>query len=413
MSTPAPRDAAELARRLDDHGHARDWLGPDPYEGLNARRRATAPLRRSPLGRRVLIQAVKRSPVDLRRLLLIDPTPNAATIAQVASAYARGGFRERSVEIERLYGALETLDRLRLPGFAEPCWGYPFDVQSRVVFYPRGTPNVIATCFAGDALLDAFDELGDPQLLERAAATGEFLIRHIPQTEDGEGAYFGYFPGDRSPIHNASLIVAAFLARLASHGFERERYSQAAEEAIRWTVSRQRDDGSWPYGEQPGISWVDNYHTGYVLDALRRCATAGITTSECERAYAKGLEFFRRELVLADGTPRFYSTETFPIDASCVAQSIQTLSIAAADDPACAVEAERVFEFARRRMLDRHGLPIFQRRRLWANRIPHMRWVVAPLLNALTCLMAVERPGADEPAAELATTAAAPQATDG
>ena len=35
-------------------------------------------------------------------------------------------------------------------------------------------------------------------------------------TEAGDGAYFGYFPGDRTPIHNASLLIAGFLARL--HG---------------------------------------------------------------------------------------------------------------------------------------------------------------------------------------------------
>lgn len=394
--------AATLARRIDDWAHARQWLGPDPYEGLNARSRAVRPLRRSPFGRRVLIQVVKRSPLDLRRPLGVAPTENAATIAQVASAYARGGFRSRSAEVERLRWALDQLDRLRLPGFAEPCWGYPFDVQSRVVFYPRGTPNVIATCFAGEALLDAYEQGGDPQLLERAAATGSFLVRHIPQTEDDEGAYFGYFPGDRSPIHNASMLVAAFLARVASHRRDPDGFIERATKAVLWTVRRQRENGSWPYGEQAGISWVDNYHTGYVLDALRRCVTAGIAPAECERAYARGLEFFRRELLLPDGTPRFYSDQTLPIDAQCVAQSIQTLSIASGERPECLEEAERVVDFARRRMLNRHGLPIFQRRRLWANRIVHMRWAAAPMLNALTWLIAAGRSGADERPAELA-----------
>jgi hypothetical protein len=37
------------------------------------------------------------------------------------------------------------------------------------------------------------------------------------------------------------------------------------------------------------------------------------------------------------------------------------------------------------------GLPIFQRRRLWSNRTPHFRWVVAPLLLALSHLLETGR----------------------
>jgi hypothetical protein len=32
------------------------------------------------------------------------------------------------------------------------------------------------------------------------------------------------------------------------------------------------------------------------------------------------------------------------------------------------------------------GLFIFQRRRLWTNRVPHMRWVIASMLLGLTHL---------------------------
>jgi hypothetical protein len=81
------------------------------------------------------------------------------------------------------------------------------------------------------------------------------------------------------------------------------------------------------------------------------------------------------------------------VDAQSVAQGIQTLSIAARHDPSYAPYAWKVFGFALRRMLGEDGLPIFQRRRLWSNRARHFRWVVAPMLLALTHLLALEREG--------------------
>ena len=51
-----------------------------------------------------------------------------------------------------------------------------------------------------------------------------------------------------------------------------------------------------------------------------------------------------------------------------------------------AATAWDVFGFALRRMLRSDGLPIFQRRRLWANRTPHAHWMIGPMLLALSHL---------------------------
>ena len=155
-------------------GEERNWTGSDPYDGLNARRFDRL-LRRSIVGRRVLTQAVRRSPLDLRSALRIPAGLDAAAIAGVVAAYARA-------DDPKLYRALAILEGLRCSGFDEPCWGYHFDVQTRVFFYPCGAPNTIATSFAGLALLDAFERTGDDALLERAAGTARFFLRHVPQT---------------------------------------------------------------------------------------------------------------------------------------------------------------------------------------------------------------------------------------
>jgi hypothetical protein len=385
MTVPSPERRAALSdalRRLESWGRERDWVGTDPYDGLNATRFAW-PLERSVLGRRLLTQLVKRSPVNLRPLLGIPRGRSAAALAQVASSYALGAIPGAEGRV-RLAETLRALEAERCPGFEEPCWGYHFDVQTRVFFYPTDSPNTIATVFAGRALLDAYEATGELRLLELAVGTGDFFLRHVPQTEDGDGAFFGYLVGDRTPIHNANTLACALLARLAHHT-DREDMRVAAEAGLRWTINHQRPDGSWPYGEQPHLDWVDNFHTGYVLDSLMYSAGAGVEV-DGGVALERGLAYYRRALFLDDGTPKYTPESVYPIDAQCVAQGIQTMALAGSREPSYGTFAWTVFDFAQRRMRRRDGSYLFQRRRRWANAAPHMRWMAAPMMEALTWL---------------------------
>jgi hypothetical protein len=389
-TVPSAEQRAALSdalQNLEAWGRERGWTGSDPYDGLNATRLMT-PLKRSAFGRRLLTQLVKRSPLDLRGLLGIGSGRSSAALAQVASSYALGaipGEEGRS----RLVETLRDLRGLRCVGFDEPCWGYHFNVQTRVFFYPSSSPNTIATVFAGMALIDAYEATGEAELLELAAGCGDFFLRHVPQTGDGAGAFFGYLVGDRTPIHNANALVCGLLARLASHT-GRAEVRTAAEAGLRWTCARQRPDGSWPYGERPGLQWVDNFHTGYTLDALIYSADAGID-ADGGVALERGLAYYRRALFLDDGTPKYTPASVYPIDAQCVAQAIHTMALASKRDPVYGAFAWSVFDFARHRMQRGDGSYLFQRRRLWKNRASHVRWMAAPMLQALSRLQHDER----------------------
>lgn len=372
-------DVEHAFRGLEEWGRHRDWAGSDPYDGMNAGWFAT-PLRKTRRGRQFLTQVVKRSPVNLRPVLAIQPAQSAATLALVTSAYARqrvfDEYRTRLV----LRRSVNTLLKLRSPGFDEACWGYHFDVQTRVFFYPRNSPNTIATAFAGLALLDAHDRTGDELMVRCAESAGEFFLRHVPQTPSDAGAYFGYLVGDRTPIHNASMLVAALLARLAGVT-RRSDFRIAAEAAVAYTASRQRSDGSWPYGEQPRLGWFDSFHTGYVLEAFLKCGEAGVPAPA--NVLRRGLDYYRTAFFLSDGTPKYYADSVYPIDAQCAAQGMQTLIQAGPKD---AEVAWQIFEYTRRHLRRADDAYVFQVRRFWRNRTPHMRWVVAPLLLAFAIL---------------------------
>ncbi len=377
----------EALRTLEAYGDRNRWTGTDPYEGLNATR-FVSPLKRSFRGRQLIVQAVKRSPVDLRPLLGIKPGVNSATVAWVVSSYARGAFLPPGEHDSKLRRSIELLESLRCKGFEEPCWAYHFDTQSRVFFYPKTAPNTIATAFAGQALLDAYERTGDRRLLERAVGVGEFFLRWITQTEADRGACFGYIVGDRNPIQNANTHVCAVLARLTRH-IDEPRFAEAARRGIEYALACQRADGSWLYGERADLAWVDGYHHGYVLDALRVCDDAGLD-DRLPACIERGLRYYQRELLLPDGTPRYFAHKTYPIDSQSCAQAIQTFSIASTRDPRYIEPARRVFDWTIAHMRRDDGLFMFQRRKHWSNPLPHMRWVVAALLLALTHLANAE-----------------------
>ncbi len=162
----------------------------------------------------------------------------------------------------------------------------------------------------------------------------------------------------------------------------------AAEAGLRWTLGHQRPDGSWPYGEQPHLNWVDNFHTGYVLDSLMFSANAGVDV-DGGAALERGLAYYRRTLFTEDGTPKYMPDSVYPIDAQCVAQAIQTMTLAGSRDTDYGVFSWKLFDFACRRMQRRDGSYLFQRRRYWVNAAPHIRWMAAPMLQALALLQSV------------------------
>ncbi len=339
-----------------------------------------------------MIQLHKRSPIDLSRPLGVPRGENANTIAHVLSAYARSG----SAGLDDLgFGgvagtewAIDRLEALRSPGYEEPCWGYHFDVETRFFFYSRRTPNTIATSFAGLALLAAAEERGSERARELAEGVGEFLLRRIELTAapGGNGAFLGYFPGDRTPIHNASMLAASVLACLHAAG-GRDEYAEVAREAVAFALAHQRPDGSWPYAEGELGAWVDNFHTGYVLDSLLRCGLA-LGDEDALAGWRRGLSFFRERLFDPGGVPRFTTDRTHPIDGQCVAQSIETFALGSRLHPELLADAGQVLGFGLRRMRRRDGAFAFQRHRTFVNRAAHVRWVEAPMLSALVSLCA-------------------------
>jgi len=110
-------------------------------------------------------------------------------------------------------------------------------------------------------------------------------------------------------IHNQSMVAAALLARTANHNRNPE-FLRVAREAVEFTCKRQLPDGSWYYGEDTTYHWIDNFHTGYVLDSLKGFIdlTKDATYSDNLR---RGFAFYKNNFIEDNGRPKYYYNRTF------------------------------------------------------------------------------------------------------
>ena len=287
------------------------------------------------------------------------------------------------------YRFIYLLFKTQSKGYSGTCWGYNFDWQSKAFFLPRYTPTVVATSFIANAFLDAYQVLKEEQFLKIARSSCDFICRDLNRTHRGENFCFSYSPLDKTTIHNANILGAHLLARTASFAREDE-LKKTARDSIKFVIDQQNPDGSWYYGTKPHHRWIDNFHTGFVLECLFDYINF---TSEFELKpnLKRGLKFYQDNFFLADGTPKYYHDRIYPIDIHGCAQSIITLVKLGSVSELNQELAEKVAMWTLANMQDLQGYFYFQKKRFFANKIAYMRWSQAWMLKALVILLATQK----------------------
>jgi rhamnogalacturonyl hydrolase YesR len=383
---PNNNDLRAVIRKLSAYCRANEWAGYDPYDAVNSRLFAALPFLDSRLPRLVFTQVLKRSPINVRRLLRIPKTQNPKAIALFLSAFlklSRNGMADAGDLVEQM---IERLIALRSQDLPYWCWGYSFPWQTRTIVVPAGIPNLVCTTFVGNSLLDAYQQLRDCRCLKMARSTAEYILDELYWSTGSSIAGFSYpQPNLRTQVHNANLLAAALLCRVHKYTGD-AKFLGPALRVARYAATKQHADGSWYYGEGPSQRWIDNFHTGYNLCALESiCRT--IETTEFESHIRRGLEFYRAHFFRQDGAPRYFHNREYPVDIHSVAQSIITLVLLRDLDPRNVPLARSVMEWALNHMWDDEGFFYYQVKRLYTIRIPYMRWAQAWMLLAISTLL--------------------------
>jgi hypothetical protein len=375
-----------VALELLAYCESREWAGVDPYDGLNSKIFQALPVLDRRLPRLLLTQALKRSPINIRPLLRVPPTQNPKALGLFLMSllkFTKLGLLNRE---DQLWSVVERLEALRSRDTSYWCWGYSFAWQTRTLLVPRGFPNLVCTTFVANALLDAYKQTGESRFLVMACSAAEYLLNELYWTDGGSVAGFGYpLPSMRNNIHNGNFLGAALFCRVGKETGE-GKFIEPALRVARYSASRQKQDGSWAYGEAPSQEWVDNFHTGYNLCALRSIAR-DLETPEFDSCVRRGFEFYRSHFFLKDGTPKYFHDRTYPIDIHCVAQSIITLLEFKDLDPTSLPLARSVLSWAIKYMWDARGFFYYRKLRTCTIRTSYMRWSQAWMLLAISSLL--------------------------
>lgn len=348
---------------------------------MNSRYFQAAPLKHFALARLLWLQTIKRSPISLRSLLRIPAGTNSKGIALFAlaelSRFRATGNSEHETNARYL---LAKLDRLKIQNPKSKiqnrtAFGYNFDWQSRAFFAPQGTPTIVPTAFAARAYSEAFEIFGDQNYLAAAAAIGEFIATELNRSvETAEHLCFSYTPLDRSIIFNASLLAGETLANVGAITQNNE-WLGLAEKSVKFVFSGQNHDGAWEYGTKLRHKWVDNFHTAFILSSLWRMKQfLPQINLEIEQTVRRGYDFWTSNLFLSDGAPKYFSSQTFPIDIHSAAAAIAALcELSDLDDGALRL-AEKVALWTIANLRDKSGFFYYQKHRFYTNKIAYIRW---------------------------------------
>jgi hypothetical protein len=367
-------NASELADALITQCRATDYAGYDPFDGLNSELFKKLGLGSLPFAKIAWLQLHKRSLANLRPLVGVARRRNPKGIALIIlglleyeKLVGNGSQIEEAIRLAE-WLLEERCDRSR---WKHSAWGYHFDWAARAFFVPKGTPNAITTCYIARALAALGDETGNQRFVDAATDAGLFLN----SLHRNDGGYYAYIPGESAFVHNANLWAAAVVGETAKR-IGNSALMQRALSATRSSVAAQRGDGAWRYGTRDHHSFVDGFHTGYNLEALAALQQAA-DTSEFSDAISRGMDYYRKNFFLPDGTVKYYDNSIWPLDTHSVAQAILTLlKVGGADEDHRL--ATRVFE----RALETLYMPderrfMYQKNRLTANRINYLRWTQA------------------------------------
>jgi hypothetical protein len=372
-------------KKLEKWVEGHNYKGYDPADGL------TSFLRPLTFGNlfldRLLQQLVWRCPINIRPLVGVKPLDSCIGRGYMACGYltmlkiiGNESYRKKAVS------CLEWLMDNKAPGFVHYSWGKMFDFVSRGGRQPKYEPITVWSSLIGQAFLDAYEIIGIEKYLNVAdSICGWILERPRNKTKSGSCINYTAFGKGNCTIHNQSMLAAAMLARTAKFNGNLE-YREVAKEAITYSCMRQLPDGSWLYGEEAKYHWIDNFHTGYNLDALK-CYIENSGDRTYEDNLKRGFDFFKNNFFEPSGKPKYYHNRTYPVDSQCASQAIETLTNFSTYDGSSLNLALKVAKWTIENMQDRTGYFYFMRYPFMALKVPMIHWAQGTTYKAMTNLL--------------------------
>ncbi len=368
---------------LQNYIKAEKYKGFDPYDALNSPLFKIPFLNTNKIIRLGTQQVIRRLPINIRQILGIRKSINPVTIGLVIPAYSYVAQLDHTNTriYEEVNFLLDVLEKTSSKGYSGICWGYDFDWEAKYAKIPAYTPTIVATGIITNGLFESYKLLKIERMFEMCKSACEFINKDLNRYYEGSTFCWSYSPYDNQKVINATLKGARLFSQVYS--IEKTYFDllEQARQTVQFSLNSQNSDGSWSYSKGDSREWVDNFHTGYVLDCLREYKENSRDQST-EIPIKIGLSYYINSFFKDYIIPKYYNNSLYPIDSTAIAQSIITLAnfnhIEIAKD---------VAQWSIKNMQDKNGYFYYQRRRFFTNKISYMRWSNAWMFNALAKLL--------------------------
>ena len=367
-----------------EHENYRGW---DPYDALSS------PLFKIPLFksnkqlRFIVQQFVKRVPFNLRNLMAIPKGYNPVTLGLVLQGYSllyakENNHVEKEVLLKKINFLVGELEKLQSRNFSGSCWGYDFDWEARHASIAAFQPTIVATGFITNALYTCYSITKNQKAKDLLVNSSEFILNDLNRTYSStkKNSYcFSYSPFDNQVVFNASMKGARLLSQVYAVT-NNKKLIEEAKNIVDFVIEQQNEDGSWFYSIAQSGKYIDNYHTGYVLDSLDEYRIYS-KDSSYDNNIKKGFQYYINNFI-EDGEPKFYNNKKYPIDCTSAAQSILTLIRFGNYDTAV-----KVAEYMINTMQNKNGYFYFRKYKNRIVKTSFMRWSNSWMFLALAKIL--------------------------
>lgn len=209
---------------------------------------------------------------------------------------------------QRALHFLEVLKQTRCPGYAEYCWGYPFDWETIRGTIPAGTPLITTIPYVYEAFQQVYGLDGNTEWLRILYSIAQHALhdyKDLVTSERASSCSYSPFPEHSQLVVNANAYRAWLLTNAAVQ-FSDPRCESSAARNLNFVLEAQNTDGSWFYAVDGKRAFTDHFHTCFVLKALAKIeALTG--NSECTNAIERGVAYYTCHLFDRGGVPKPFS----------------------------------------------------------------------------------------------------------
>ena len=200
---------------------------------------------------------------------------------------------------------LDVLEQTRCPGYQNYCWGYPFHwVTVRGTIYAE-TPLITTVPYVYEAFKNVYEMDGQDRWFKIMRSIATHAVEDYKDIETSANASTCSYtpdPKESVAVTNANAY-RAFLLTSASLEFSDETYRRVAQRNLNFVLESQNPDGSWYYAYDGKRSFIDHFHTCFVLKALAKIEKL-TGDRNCTQAIERGMDYYVKNLFDEKGLPK-------------------------------------------------------------------------------------------------------------